>query len=133
MAELSKRETREKQLRLAMLRIEKGLSTNRKNSVLSVSAVAREAGVSASLIHNCYPGIALEITSRAKRASIEISDSRRCKLAVEEQLAQAKLECAELRQRVASLVSINESLRIELEHYGKLENINGGRTLKRIG
>lgn len=48
---------REKDLRLAMFRIQRGRAHTDVEK-LSISSVAREAGVSASLIHNHYPDIA---------------------------------------------------------------------------
>jgi len=50
-------QAREKDLRMAMFRIERGRA-HTKSAKMSIASVAREAGVSAALIHNHYPGIA---------------------------------------------------------------------------
>ncbi|WP_218827933.1 MULTISPECIES: hypothetical protein [unclassified Burkholderia] len=50
-------EAREKELRLAIHRIQRGRA-HTKATTLNIATVAREAGVSPALIHNHYPGIA---------------------------------------------------------------------------
>lgn len=53
-------EHREKDLKLALLRIQKGRTRTGELKV-TIAAVAREAGVSTALIHNHYPRIAMAI------------------------------------------------------------------------
>lgn len=50
-------DVRDKQLRLAITRIERGRSRE-KDAKLTIASVAREAGVSTALIHNHHPQIA---------------------------------------------------------------------------
>ena len=58
---------RERDLRLAILRIERGRS-HTKATRISIASVAREAGVSSALIHNHYPAIADAIRQAQSRS-----------------------------------------------------------------
>lgn len=108
-------EAREKDLRLAMYRIKHGRSRTGTRRV-TVSSVAREAGVSPALIHNHYAAIAEAIRVEQGR------DSRAQRDAKHEQLTQEREKNRRLRREVetlcgnvARLSSINEVLLTENE------------------
>lgn len=103
-------EQREKDLRLALLRIQKGRAHTRETKV-SIAAVAREAGVSTALIHNHYPAIAEAIRDAQGRSSRVIRDVKHQDLLAERKKSKAyREEIAELRVKIAHLASINEVL-----------------------
>lgn len=103
-------EQREKDLKLALLRIQKGLAQTKETKV-SIAAVAREAGVSTALIHNHYPGIAEAIRKAQGRSSRAMRDVKHQVLITERKKSKAyREEIAELRAKVAHLASINEVL-----------------------
>ena len=107
-------EVRKKELRLAILRIKHGKARSGVTRV-SILSVAREAGISAALIHNHYPSIADDIRreqgrdSRAKRDAI----SQRLK---KERDKNRKLrgENSALHTDIRRLASINEVLLAEI-------------------
>ena len=101
----NEREVRLKQLRAALIRVAKGRPHNPRNGRMSISSVAREAGVSASLVHNCYPEILEEIRKRSARI-------RACEKVPTP--TRSASEVAELRRKVAQLASINETLLVEV-------------------
>jgi hypothetical protein len=103
-------EVRAKEIRLAITRIKKGRSIFNQLK-LSISAVAREAGVSAALIHNCHPEIAEQIRESQGRSSRAQRDAKQLELKTERERArQLRLEIALLRTKIALLASINETL-----------------------
>ncbi|KJZ45468.1 hypothetical protein [Pseudomonas fluorescens] len=103
-------EDREKDLKLALLRIQKGRA-HTKESKVTIAAVAREAGVSTALIHNHYPRIAEVIREAQGRSSRAMRDVKQQDLIVERKKSVAyRQEIEELRAKVASLASINEVL-----------------------
>jgi hypothetical protein len=106
---------RQKELRLAILRIEQGRShTNAKS--LSVLGVAREAGVSAGLIHNHYPAIAELIREKNGASSRAQRDAKHQELSAERKKTSAlRKELKATVMRVAKLASINETLTVENE------------------
>lgn len=122
--------TREKELRLAILRIERGRARTNE-SKLSVSAVAREAGISAALIHNHYPAIAELVRVKLGASSRAQRDTKRSELKVErEKCAALRRELSDLRSQIAKLVTINEMLLIEnneLKASQQSENVVGLR------
>lgn len=108
-------EARKKELNLAILRIELGRS-NTKATKLSVSAVAREAGVTPALIHNHYPIIAETIRIKLAKSSRQQRDDK------QDALQDALLSNKKIRQdlkdaegRIAKLASINEMLLLEIK------------------
>ncbi|MBN3799410.1 TetR family transcriptional regulator [Burkholderia sp. Ac-20392] len=106
-------EIREKELRLAIFRIERGRA-HTKATRLSVSSVAREAGVTPALIHNHYPAIAEEIRVKQGASSREQRDLKQNELNAEREKRKAlKLELEEARKQLARLASINEMLVLE--------------------
>ena len=105
--------TREKEFKLAIFRIERGLA-HTKATKLSIAAVAREVGVSSALIHNQYPKVAETI--RIKQGA----SSRRRRDEKQKELKQALDRNTELRKLLAGaesglakLASINETLLLE--------------------
>lgn len=103
-------EDREKDLKLALLRIRKGRSRNNETKV-TIAAVAREAGVSAALIHNYYPRIAEAIREAQSNTSESMRNKKQRDLIAEcEKSANYRQEINELRTKVALLASINEVL-----------------------
>lgn len=106
-------EARVKDLNLAIMRIERGRS-HTKASKLTIAAVAREAGVSASLIHNHYPAIAEAIRVKLGASSRELRDSARVALKEEQQKnADLRAQITVQEGQIARLASINETLLME--------------------
>lgn len=106
-------EAREKELKLAILRIQRGRSKSGQTS-LSIAAVAREAGVSTALIHNHYPSIAEQIRDAQGRSSRTQRDDKQHDLKLERGKSRAlREEIGELRSKIAMLASINEVLLLE--------------------
>jgi AcrR family transcriptional regulator len=107
-------EAREKQLRLAISRIQRKRSRTNEN-VLTIAAVGREAGVSTALIHNHHPNIAELVRDAQGRSSRAQRDAKHGELKSEREKNRVlRAEADELRHQVASLASINEVLVIEL-------------------
>jgi AcrR family transcriptional regulator len=103
-------EHRERDLKLALLRIQKGRAHTGETKV-SIVAVAREAGVSAALIHNHYPAIAEVIREAQGRSSRAMRDVKHQDLIAERKKSAAyRQEIAELQAKIANLASINELL-----------------------
>lgn len=113
MTERKNYSSREKDLRLAVRRIETG------NAIvgtvkLSISSVAREAGVSAALIHNHYPSIAALIRSKADASGRQQPGAKLVPLEVERaKNADLRRELKAAQQDLCKLATINEMLRIE--------------------
>lgn len=103
-------DAREKELQLALHRIERGRAKTGEKKV-TIAAVAREAGVSAALIHNHYPSIAEAIRDAQGRSSRAQRDVKHQDLRAERDKNRAlRQEVEELRTKVASLASLNEVL-----------------------
>ncbi|MEC4238529.1 TetR family transcriptional regulator [Pseudomonas sp. DSV-1] len=101
---------REKDLKLAISRIEKGRG-HTKEAKVTIAAVAREAGVSTALIHNYYPAIAEIIREKQGRSSRAMRDVKHQDLIAERQKSAGyRQEIEELRAKLASIASINEVL-----------------------
>lgn len=118
-------DAREKELLLALHRIEHGRAkTDEKN--VTIAAVAREAGVSAALIHNYYPKIAeaiREVQGRSSRAQRDLKHQNLRSAREKGRVLRREIE--ELRAKVASLASINEVL-IEENRFLKAKLNNSG-------
>lgn len=107
-------ENREKDLKLALYRIQKGRAHTGETKV-TIAAVAREAGVSTALIHNYYPGIAEAIREIQGRSSRAMRDVKHQDLIAERKKSSAyRQEITELRAKVANLASVNEVLLEEI-------------------
>lgn len=101
---------REKDLRLALVRIQKGRS-RKGESKLTISAVAREAEVSTALIHNYYPAIAEQIREIQGRSSPVTRELKHQSLVNERRKNKIlREEIVELRMKVKRLASLNEVL-----------------------
>jgi AcrR family transcriptional regulator len=103
-------DAREKDLLLALARIQRKRSHIGETKV-SIAAVAREAGVSAALIHNHYPKIAEAIRAVQGRDSRSLRNVKHQELIVQRKRnRELREEIKELRSKLASLASINEML-----------------------
>lgn len=101
-------EDRQKDLKLALYRIQKGRSRIGETKV-TIAAVAREAGVSTALIHNYYPGIAEAIREAQGRSNRAVRDLKHQELVAErKKSAGYRQEIEELQMKVAHLASVNE-------------------------
>ncbi|ENM1781382.1 TetR family transcriptional regulator [Pseudomonas aeruginosa] len=101
---------REKDLKLAIYRIESGRAKT-KEAKVTIAAVAREAGVSTALIHNHYPSIAELIREKQGRSSRAMRDVKHQDLVAERQKSAGyRKEIEDLRGKLASIASINEVL-----------------------
>ena len=104
---------RERDLRLAMFRIERGRSHTRATQI-SIASVAREAGVSPALIHNHYPAIADAIRQAQGRSSRQQRDTKHEQVKAEREKTRAlRRDVEQLRADVDRLASINEVLLAE--------------------
>ncbi|MBM2882833.1 TetR family transcriptional regulator [Chromobacterium amazonense] len=110
MASRKTADIREKELRLAVLRIEHGRS-HTKARALTISSVAREAGVSAALIHNHYPTIAELIRVKQGASSRQQRDAKQAELLIlKKRNADLHRELEDVRFQLAKLATINEML-----------------------
>jgi AcrR family transcriptional regulator len=106
-------QTREKDLRLAMLRIQRGRSHTGATRI-TIASIAREVRVSAALIHNHYPTIADAIRRHQGRDNRTQRDAKHQALKQERERArELRREIASLRTDVRRLSSINEVLLAE--------------------
>lgn len=106
-------EVRERELRLALSRIQRGRSRT-KAKRLSIAAVAREAGVTAALIHNHYPSLATAIREAMGRGERASRDAKTQEFkALRARVRELNGEVKALRADVARLASINEVLMAE--------------------
>ena len=106
-------DTRRKELKLAISRILRGRAHTKATKV-TITSVAKEAGVTPALIHNHYPDIAETIREIQARSSREQRDAKHSELQVA--LKKNRIlrdESNELRAQVAKLASINEVLLAE--------------------
>ncbi len=107
-------DSRERDLRLALARIQRGRAHTGESKV-TIAAVAREAGVSTALIHNHYPNVAEAIREAQGRSSRAQRDVKHQDLIAErEKNKLLRQELEELRLKTADLASINEVLMAEL-------------------
>lgn len=78
---------------------------------VSISAVAKEAGVTPALIHNTYPDLAEKIRRLVGKATRSQRDAKHDALIRERQINHAlRQELAESRADLAKLASINQAL-----------------------
>lgn len=103
-------DVRERELQLALARIQRG-RTHTGETKVTIASVAREAGVSAALIHNHYPKIAEIIREAQGRSSRALRDVKHQDLNAEREKNRGlRREIEDLRAKVASLASLNEVL-----------------------
>lgn len=118
-------DTREKQLRLAIYRIEKGRAKTGETK-LSVSAVAREVDVTPALIHNHYPKIAEEIRVKVGASSRAQRDAKHEELKkIKDVNKTLNKEIVAMKLQVSRIASINETLL--LENHSLRAAANGGK------
>lgn len=104
---------RAKDLRVAILRIERGRAKSGVTK-LSISSVAKEAGITPALIHNHYPEVAEQIRTKQAASSTARTRTKISELQNEKKKnADLRREIKELQADIARLASINEMLRIE--------------------
>lgn len=97
------------ELRLALNRLQK------RGAKISIAGVAKEAGVTPSLLHLRYPDIAEEIRSLLGKACRAQRDTKHELLIIErEKNRQLRLQIEGLLLEVTDLASLNESLRAEI-------------------
>ncbi|TDN70952.1 TetR family transcriptional regulator [Paraburkholderia sp. BL10I2N1] len=103
------RKNTQNELQLAILRVKN------KGMKISITAVAAEAGVTPSLIHNTYPDVAEEIRAAMGRGTRQQRD------AMATELAEARIALKDVRGKlcaakddIAKLASIHETLRDEI-------------------
>lgn len=115
----TKKDRRREEIRLAILRIEKGRTKIvQKGRKLSIIAVAEEAGVSAAAIHNHYPDMAdlirrkLGVDMREQRNIIakKLKDLRTINKDHRDEIAQLKKEITLLASHNATLMLKNSEL-----------------------
>lgn len=118
------------ELQYAVLRVKnKGLK-------MSIRAVALEAGVDPSLIHNTYPDIAEEIRAIVGRSTRKQRDEVRADLAtMRRQLREVTAEREQLKRELAMLASVNLTLSeqvtvLKAEIDGKLRRIGHDRLVQ---
>ena len=94
------------------------------------SAVAKNVGVTASLIHNTYPDIAERIRSSAGKSVRGQRDAKHQLLTLERELNKAlRAENKQLSSDLAKLASINQALIFEL---ATLRGIASGKVIALI-
>lgn len=103
------KERRRDELRRAMLKLKN------HGQKITITAVAREVGVTPALLHNTYPDIAEEIRSLQGKSSRSQRDAAR------DELAQVRIENVKLRaerdkaeHQARQLASMLEAMRYEL-------------------
>lgn len=103
------RERTKSELQLAISRVKN------KGMKMSIAAVANEAGVTPSLIHNTYPDLAEEIRAQMGRATRQQRDAKAAELAgARSALKRLREALEEARRDIAKLASINETLSDEV-------------------
>lgn len=103
------RERTRQELQYAMLRVKN------KGPRMSISAVAREAGVNASLLHNTYPDIAEEIRAQMGRATRVQRDQKGADLVkARETIRDLRREIDEMEVDIAKITSLNLTLEHEV-------------------
>ena len=106
-------DARRKDLDLAISRIQRGRS-HTSVTVVNISTVAAEAGVTPALIHNHYPDIAERIRELQARSSRVQRDAKHGELkAAREKNRALREDLDALRAQIAKLASINEVLLTE--------------------
>lgn len=95
---------------------------------ISISAVAREVGVAAPLIHNTYPEIAEEIRRIVGRATREQRDEKRSALVAERVANKALREAiVKLKEDLDKLASVNMTL---MDQISVLKAVAAGKVVQ---
>jgi AcrR family transcriptional regulator len=97
------------ELQFAMLRVKN------KGKKLTISAVAKEAGVTPGLIHNTYPDIAEAIRAQVGKGTRQQRDDKMAELSkARERIKELRSELDAALHDIQRLASINETLRQEV-------------------
>ncbi|NNJ16570.1 TetR family transcriptional regulator [Pseudomonas putida CSV86] len=97
------------------------------NQKLSISSVARAAGVTPGLIHNTYPAVAERIRNLMGKSVRAQRDSKHQALMKEKELNKAlRGENSLLLEELARLASVNQRLMIEL---AQLDGVAQGKVV----
>ncbi|PMH10362.1 TetR family transcriptional regulator [Vibrio splendidus] len=101
-----------KKVRLAIVAIEKGKPKDPKNKKLTMSSVAREAGVSRALIQRDMPDLYKRVMgkSSSEQAKDRIETLREKLKAAEDKCKEKEEEIAELNEKLANNASVNATL-----------------------
>jgi len=82
---------------------------------VSIAAVAKEAGVTPALLHNCYPNFAEEIRKLVGKATrIQRDTKHELLMAEREKNRHLREQITGLMLELTNLASVNESMRAEL-------------------
>ena len=124
----TKGEQTRKNIRLAIVRIEKGrpriVDAGRK---LTIASVAEEAGISRATLHNRYPDLAERIREAGNKAIRQQRNAKHSDLQAEKQKnRELRGELAELRVTLAKVVSENATL---VQQNKRLEAINSSNNI----
>jgi AcrR family transcriptional regulator len=96
-------------------------------SKVSISAVAKAAGITPALIHNTYPDMAEKIRGLAGKATLNQRDTKQEALIREREINRAlREELAGLRTDVAKIASINQVL---LHEIAVLKGVASGKVV----
>lgn len=101
-----------KKVRLAIVAIEKGKPKDPKNKKLTMSSVAREAGVSRNLIQRDMPDLYQRVMGKSgsEQAKDRIETLREKLKAEENKRKEREEEIAELKEMLANNASVNATL-----------------------
>lgn len=103
-----------KNLEMALYRLQKGRGKVVKGGTLTITAVAKEAGVSTATIYNRHPEIAEQVRTLQGKASRRQRDQKHEQLQrMRETNRVLREENAELKADLEKLASINETLALE--------------------
>jgi hypothetical protein len=128
---VSRKDSRTKDLRLAILRIEKGRASKvPKNARLSISSVAVEAGIAPSTIHTRYPDIAELIREKIGKGVRTQRDRKASALMyTRARLRVCRSELASQRALLASVTSKLFTALADLQRYRDSHESNTGRVV----
>lgn len=109
-------DTRAKRRRITASLIQQAITQlQAENAKVSISAVAKVAGVTPALIHNTYPDLAEQIRGIGGKATRAQRDEKHTALVKEREANSAlRAENAALKADVAKLASVNQKLLMEM-------------------
>lgn len=110
-------------LRMALYRIQNGRGKVVKDRKLSIAAVAREAGVSAALIHNRYPDVAEQINVLKNKAYRAQRDAKVDEFKRQKEInRELRAEIADLSAKLAKSASVIATLTAENDRLSAIVN-----------
>lgn len=116
MAYIHRKTITRREIELAIVRIQKQRPRRLTDPQcrLSITSVAKEAGLTPAAIHNCYPDIAEQIRALAGKASRAQRDEKHDELLeIRKRNRNIKSKLEELTQQLVKVTSINASLTLE--------------------